>query len=299
MEKQPRHRLHREFANTQRLIIECELSNCPVCGSVLKPRRPWHMRKTVQTMKGPLYVAGKSKECVNPACPKAGEHYYASRTWRISLPKSTYGLDVLAFIGWQHEHEHRQLVEIQRALNERGILVNERNVGKLYRQFLALLGAVQEPNRRKLEATVAHHGGVIWAIDALQPEGYGSLLYVLYEVLSGIPVGAMQREHISADDLVEWLRPYQALQFPVLATLSDGEETIEAAMQQCWPEAPHQHCQAHFLSNLAEAVLDYDDELRLNLRNDLGGLPAVPKNSLEPGNGAQKPKKRKNSPLLG
>lgn len=299
MEKQPRHRVHREFANARRLLVECELSNCPVCGSVLKPRRPWHMRKTVQTLKGPLYVAGKSKECVNPACPKAGEHYYASRAWRISLPKSTYGLDVLAFIGWQHEHEHRQLVEIQRALNERGILVNERNVGKLYRQFLALLGAVQEPNRRKLEATVAQHGGVIWAIDALQPEGYGSLLYVLYEVLSGIPVGAMQREHISADDLVEWLRPYQALQFPVLATLSDGEETIEAAMKKCWPEAPHQHCQAHFLSNLAEAVLDYDDELRLNLRNDLGGLPAVPKNSLEPGNGAQKPKKRKNSPLLG
>jgi hypothetical protein len=51
----------------------------------------------------------------------------------ISLPHSTYGLDVLAFIGWQHEHEHKQLVEIQRQLNARGVLVNERNVGKLYR----------------------------------------------------------------------------------------------------------------------------------------------------------------------
>jgi hypothetical protein len=248
------------------------------------------MRKTVQTMKGPLYVAGKSKECVNPACSKSGRHYYASRAWRISLPKSTYGLDVLAFIGWQHEHEHRQLVEIQRDLNERGILVNERNVGKLYRQFLALLGAVQEPSRRKQEATVAQHGGVIWAIDALQPEGHGSLLYVLYEVLSGTPVGAIQREHVSADELVVWLRPYQESLFLVLATLSDGEETIEAAMKLCWPEAPHQHCQTHFLSNLAEAVLDYYDELRQDLRNDLGGLPAVPKNTLEPGNGAQKHK---------
>jgi protein-ribulosamine 3-kinase len=27
---------------------------------------------------------------------------------KISLPFSTYGLDVLAFIGWQHEHEHKQ-----------------------------------------------------------------------------------------------------------------------------------------------------------------------------------------------
>jgi len=298
MEKQPRHRLHREFNNSKRLIVECELSSCPTCGSVLEARRPWHMRKTVQTMKGPLYVAGKSKACVNPACSKYGRHYYASRVWLISLPKSTYGLDVLAFIGWQHEHEHRQLVEIQHDLNRRNILINERNVGKLYRQFLALLGAAQEPARQKLEVTAAQYGGVIWAIDALQPEGHGSLLYVLYEVLSGTPVGATQREHASAGELVAWLQSYRELSFPVLATLSDGEEMIEAALKTCWPEAPHQHCQAHFLSNLAEAVLEHDDELRQDLRNDLGGLPAVPDNTLEPENGVQKHKKKEIPPRL-
>jgi hypothetical protein len=30
------------------------------------------------------------------------------------------------------------------------------------------------------------------------------------------------------------------------------------------------------LNNLAEDVLDYDDELRQNMRQDLGGLPKVP-----------------------
>jgi hypothetical protein len=29
---------------------------------------------------------------------------------------------VLAFIGWQHEREHKQFVEIQKKLNERGIV---------------------------------------------------------------------------------------------------------------------------------------------------------------------------------
>lgn len=32
---------------------------------------------------------------------------------------------MLAFIGWQHEHEHRPLVEIQRALNARQVEVKE------------------------------------------------------------------------------------------------------------------------------------------------------------------------------
>jgi hypothetical protein len=186
---------------------------------------------------------------------------------------------VLAYIGWQHEHEHKQLIEIQGELNGRGILVKERTVGRLYRQFLALLGAMQEPTKRKLEATVRQHGGLIWAMDALQPEGCGSLLYVLYEVLSSTPVAAIQVEHVSSTELTSWLKPYRELAYPVLATLSDGEDTIAAAFKSCWPEAPHQLCQMHFLGNLVENVLKEDDQLRQNLRNDLGGLPAVPKQS--------------------
>jgi hypothetical protein len=107
-----------------------------------------HVQDTVQTLKGPVIVGGKTRECANPDCSHSGQHYYASRALMISLPKSTYGLDVLAFIGWQHEHEHKQLVEIQRELNQGGILINERNTGKLYRQFLAFLGELSEGTKR-------------------------------------------------------------------------------------------------------------------------------------------------------
>ena len=191
----------------------------------------------------------------------------------LSLPNSTYGLDVLTYIGWQHEHEHRQLVEIQRALNQRGIEINERNVGKLYRQFLALLGAVREPVLQKLDETVAEQGGLILGVDALQPEGSGSLLYVLYEVLSESVVAALQLEPATEKDLTEWLQAYQS--YPVLATLSDGEERIIAALRTVWPTAPHQRCQEHFLGNLAEDVLEHDTQLRKQMRADLGGLPKV------------------------
>lgn len=108
------------------------------------------MRKTVQTLQGPLFVAGKSKECTNGKCSHVGEHYYATGVLTISLPNSTYGLDVLAYIGWRHENDHRQLGEIQGELNAKGIEINERTVGKLYRQFLALLGAMSEQTAEKL-----------------------------------------------------------------------------------------------------------------------------------------------------
>jgi hypothetical protein len=138
-------------------------------------------------------------------------------------------LDVLAYIGWRHEHDQRQLVEIQRELNQKGIEINERNVGKLYRQYLALLGATSEAKRKKLDEIVEKHGGLILGVDALQPEGHGSLLYVLYEILSGTVVSAIQLEPPNEKDLTDWLKTYQS--YPVLASVSDGEERIIAALR--------------------------------------------------------------------
>jgi len=273
MEKRPRHRPKRAYPDAKRQIFTSELRVCPHCGRELEIRRNWHVRKTIQTLNGPRFLAGRAKECTNAECAHRGKRYYASQVLLLSLPKSTYGLDVLAYIGWRHEHEHRQLVEIQRELNQRGVEVNERNVGKLYRQYLALLGATSEPILEKLDETIAEHGGLILGVDALQPEGHGNLLYVLYEVLSETVVSAIQLEPATEKDLREWLRTYQS--YPALATLSDGKERVIAALRAIWPNAPHQRCQEHFLGNLAEDVLEHDTQLRKQLRENLGGLPKV------------------------
>lgn len=78
-----------------------------------------------------------------------------------------------------------------------------------------LLGTMSAQTEQRLAATAAAHGGLIWAVDALQPEGSGTLLYVLYEVLSETPVAAAQLIHASSQALCDWLQPYQALPFAV------------------------------------------------------------------------------------
>ena len=289
MRAQQSHRPRRSFPDAPRIILEPELEKCIHCGEPLARRVPWHMHKTIQTLQGPLFVAGKSRECVNSQCSHQGSIYYASRVWLYSLPYSTYGLDVLAYIGWRHEHEHRQLVEIQRELNQVGVAINERNVGKLYRQFLALLGGMDEQKQAKLAETAAHHGGLIWAIDGLKPEGQGTLLFVLYEVLRATPVAAIQLEGANQEQLWRWLKPYQQMPYPVLATLSDGEKGIIGALKATWPQVPHQRCQAHFLNNLAEPVLVHDAELRQGLRDAVGYVSSPPEGMDEEGSASTPP----------
>src|SRR5262249_55769322 len=108
----PRHRPKRAFPEAPRIIFPCNFDTCLHCREPLRPRKGWYLRKYVQTLDGPRFVAGRSKQCRNPACSHSGVCYYASQALSISLPFSTYGLDVLAFIGWEHEKEHGQLAEI-------------------------------------------------------------------------------------------------------------------------------------------------------------------------------------------
>lgn len=165
---------------------------------------------------------------------------------------------------------------------QRGLLINERTVGKLYRQFLALLGGMTSHYQQRLQAAAQIHGGLIWAIDALQPEGGDPPLYVLYEVLSHSPVSALQESNPTTERLRAWLEPFTQLPFPVLATLSDGEKAVVAALKASWSPVPHQRCQLQFLNNIAKPALEVDGRLRQRLRQELGDLEAVPQTNPDP-----------------
>jgi hypothetical protein len=260
------------------LIIPCDRETCLHCGQPLVHRNTWYVKKYVQTLDGPVFVAGKSHRCHNPSCSHPGATYDASGVLSISLPHSTYGRDVVAFIGWRHDHDHRQLVEIQSDLQPRGLLINERTVGKLYRQFLALLGGMTAQDQPRLETALQQHGGLIWAIDALQPEGSDPPLYVLYEVLSNTPISALPDRNPTAERVRAWRAPATQLPFAVLATLSDGEKAGVAALKASWT-VPHQRCQLHFLNNVAKPALEVDGRLRQQLRTELGGLAAGPEDN--------------------
>lgn len=143
MEKQPRYRPERRYPEAKRQSYTCDVKTCVHCGSGLKSRPNWHAQKTIQTLKGPLFLAGRAKVCTNPECPHCGTRYYASQVLLLSLPSSTYGLDVLAYIGWRHEHDQRQFVEIQRELNQKGIEINERKRRQVISPIPGFIGSNQ------------------------------------------------------------------------------------------------------------------------------------------------------------
>ena len=263
----------------ERLTYICELENCPECGERLGSKGSAALsHKTVQTLNGEFYVVAYSRVCANDDCSKHGTHYHAGGHLKISLPYSTYGLDVIAFVGIQRDREHKQFTEIQGLLDKRGIKINASSVGRLYRLFLALIEGTWPQRRERLCAAAAKHGGLMLMADGLAPDGAGPQLYVLWEVFSGTPVSAVLIDKADAAHLTEWLNSCreQLDNLAVLALLSDKEKALVTALRTVWPDAPHQLCQMHFMKNLSEPIHQEDQAMRHTLREQLDSLPVVP-----------------------
>src|SRR5205823_8371342 len=129
---------------------------------------------------------------------------------------SGYGLDVVVRIGYLRFTEHRTREEIWRALHgQPRVELSERHVQNLLEVYLALLRASERDPRERLAATVEEHGGIILALDGLQPEQGNEQLWVVREVLSGAVLGAAG--------------------LPVLGVVSDAQESIRLAVAEVCP----------------------------------------------------------------
>lgn len=286
------HRPSRRFPNAPRKVLRPEVRKCPYCKTKLKSTGNLSIDREVQTMNGPVNVRAYSWRCTSEDCPCPDVRYRAQRElWRISLPKFGYGLDVVAYIGWQRDQNFRQFCEIQLDLQSRGIQISERHVGRLYRQYLSLLGGLNDQRLNELKKINSLYGGVVWALDALQPDQDGTQLYVLYEAISETTVAAAWLDKRNSDHFIGLLKPYSELNLTVLATLSDGEDAEIKALKALWSDSPHQMCLTHFLGDCAKPIKEADQKLKAALRRGMGQLPPVPgdQNSAQAGPVAASP----------
>jgi hypothetical protein len=188
------------------------------------------------------------------------------------LPYSSYGLDVIAQLGWWRDHE--QLSGAQRHARLHGrVQISRRSVTLLLQQYRLLLAGAEQLKRPLLAAAVQTYGGLILSLDGLEPEGAQEQLWVVREVLTDSILLAGWLPRVTQATLQELLAPVVELlatsEWPLLATVSDKQQVVELALNSLWPEVPHQWCQAHYLRQLAEPIVEHDHAFQVDLRRDV------------------------------
>jgi hypothetical protein len=257
----------KDVAVSERRTYHAELERCPLCQTLLRQCEHLSWRKTIQTLEKNLFVGSRGS-----FCPHHPHLLYLSATAAgLSLPGSTYGLDVLVRIGYQRDYLRQTFPRIHQYLPDH-IRISERHVPNLYRDYLALLACAQRLDVDKLTAAAKQYGGLLLSIDGLEPEGGQPQLWTVREVLTDTLLAAGWLPRVDEDTLKAFLVPVAALDLPLLATLSDKQVALIKALTATWPDVPHQYCQAHYLMNAVDPLYQADQQMQTQLRKQVRAI---------------------------
>jgi hypothetical protein len=210
--------------------------------------------------------------CQNTACPRFHKPFRPEEEGAVALPKSAYGLDVIAFVGNCRYREHRSVPEIHRLLKERDVPVCERSVTNLLARYEELV-ALQLSDHTRLQNLLKKQGKVVLAFDGMQPDVGHEVLWVFRDLLSGEILLARSLLSATAEDIAALLTEIkQALSVPILGVVTDGQTSLKNAVAQALPGVPHQLCQYHYLKEAAKPLYEADRHAKKELKKQVRGV---------------------------
>jgi hypothetical protein len=262
-------RTRKVYPTLARRTFRPEVTACVSCGARLR-RRVTLSRRVVITQDGPLQVTHGGYRCPDPACAGPMRTYRSAVADGLALPGFTFGLDWILLIGHLRLREHLTLDQTHQVVQERlarwQVTISRRAVLYLFEAFSSLLHAAQDwsthpPWRAEVEAT----GGLLLALDGIQPDKGHETIYRIRDRLSGHLLGAhnlLSSEAAVIQEVV--LAPIVAWGVPVLGVLTDGQESLLQAVAATWPGVPHQIGHFHALREAGRVLEERDRAIKVH-----------------------------------
>jgi len=155
-------------------------------------------------------------------------------------------------------HKISDSLEIRAVLRGRGLDISERSATDLLDRYDELpatgLAGAQRPRR-----LLRPQGGVVLALDGLQPDVGHEVLRVARDRLSGAVLLARSLLSARGEDLEPLLcEVAAAVGVPVPGVVSDGQTSIRRAVERALPGVPHRLCRFHLLREAAHPVSEAD-----------------------------------------
>jgi hypothetical protein len=196
----------------------------------------------------------------------------------LALPHFTYGLDIVLLVGRLRLREHQTVDEIHQELLRRleplGVKIARREILYLFEAYCTLLRASSEAkDDQEWLAQVKKNGGIIVSVDGIQPEKGNETVYLVRDALTGRVLAAENVTSSETAVMKALLAPVVALEVErkvkVLGTITDAQESELKAVEELWPEVPHQVCQFHALRDAAQGAFEADKKVKTAIRKQL------------------------------
>ncbi len=263
----------RSYPNVRRQWYRPVEHECPECHRRLREAMTLS-RRTVITLQGVIKLTHAGYRCPDAQCPGHQRTYRSVEADALALPRMTYGLDIVLLVGRLHLKEHRTVDEIHQELLKRleplGVKIARREILYLFEAYCTLLRAASlAKDDQEWLAQVEKNGGIIVSVDGIQPEKGNETVYLVRDALTGRVLAAENVLSSETAVIKELLRPVVALGVKVLGTITDAQESELKAVEELWPQVPHQVCQFHVLRDASQSAYAADKKIKTAMRKQL------------------------------
>ena len=235
----------------------------------------YHRRRRLTLLDEVVQFTLVVRRCRTSSCARYRRAYRPEEEGALALPHGEFGLDVIALVGQLRYREHRSVPEIHQELGRRGIVLGERTVGSLIERYEELV-ALRLTDHVRLRDLLTREGGVVLALDGMQPDVGHEVLWVIRDCLTGEPLLARSLLSGTEADLAALLREVkEALPVPILGVVSDGQQSIGKAVASALPGVPHQLCQFHYLREAARPIYEADRHAKKELKKVVRGVRPI------------------------
>lgn len=255
------------------IVLECFNHNCPSCGNKM-----WHAydnERVLRTLEGIVKLRLKVRRCQNESCPRYKKASRPECEGNWALPAHEFGLDVIAQIGALRYQEHRSVTQIHQSLTNKGLIISPRTVSNLLDRYDELL-AVSLTDNERLKHIISRQKYVILAIDGMQPDVGHEVLWVIRDCISQEILLATTILSSKAEELKQILTEIaQKLPIPIKGIVSDGQQSIQKAVREAFPEIPHGLCHFHYLREAAKPIYEADRHAKKELKKQIRGIRTI------------------------
>jgi hypothetical protein len=263
----------RNYPNVLRRWYRPVEHECSDCHRTLREVKTLSKR-TVVTLAGVIKVTHAGYRCPDAHCPGSQRTYRSAAADALALPGFTYGLDIVLLVGRLRLEKHQTVDEIHQEVLKRleplGGKIARREILYLFEAYCTLLRASSEvKDDVQWLAQVKKNGGIIVSVDGIQPEKGNETVYLVRDALTGRVLAAENVTSSETAVMKALLAPVAALGVKVLGTITDAQESELKAVQELWPQVPHQVCQFHALRDAAQPAFEADKKVKTAMRKAL------------------------------
>src|SRR6266702_4999932 len=263
----------RSYPNVMRRWYRPVEHECPECHRTLRQAITL-TRRTVIRLDGVIRLIHAGYRCPDAQCPGHQRTYRSLAADALALPGMTYGLDIVRLLGRLHLSQHQTVDEIHRELLARlaplGVRISRREILYLFEAYCTLLRAASLlKDDQEWLGQVKKNGGIIVSVDGIQPDKGNETIYLVRDALTGRVLAAEQVTSSETAVMKALLAPVVALEVSVLGTITDAQESEVQAVEQLWPDVPHQVCQFHALREASRPAFNADRKIKTAMRKQL------------------------------